>query len=204
MAVITISRQFGAGGRTLGQMIAEKMGYDFVDDVIIQEVAKKAKVTTRSVKSIERMAGGRLSKIFSGLISSEYIDRIVGDEKGYIDEEIYVDLLHEVIKEIAERDNIIIMGRGGQYILQDFANAFHILLVSDIENRIKFIQRYYNLSASKAEKAVIQGEKRRANLYAKFGRQDYNQPQLYHLVLNMSKMSLEKALNIVCSMVVDD
>ena len=203
MAVITISRQFGAGGRTLGQMIADELGYDFVDDVIIQEVAKKAKVTTRSVKSIERMAGGKLSKMFSGLISSNYVDRMVGEGKGYIDEEIYVDLLNDVVKELAEQDNIVLMGRGGQYVLQDFANAFHLLLVSDIESRIKFMQRYYELSTSKAERAVMQGEKRRANLYAKFGKQDYNEPHLYHLVLNMNKISMEKALKIVCNMVID-
>ncbi|MBW1803019.1 MAG: cytidylate kinase-like family protein [Deltaproteobacteria bacterium] len=201
MAVITISRQFGAGGRTLGQMIAEELGYDFVDDVIIHEVAKKAKVSTRSVKSIERTAGGKLSKIFSGLISSDYMDRMIGEGKGYIDEEIYVDILHEVIKDMAKRDHIVLMGRGGQYILQDDPNAFHILLVSDIESRIQFMQRYYDLSTSKAEKAVMHGEKRRANLYAKFGRQDYNRPQLYHLVLNMSKISMEKALKVVCNLV---
>ena len=68
MAAITISRQFGAGGRTLGIMIAKELNHKFLDDVIIQEIAKEAKVTVDTVKSMERIAGSKLSKLFSSLI----------------------------------------------------------------------------------------------------------------------------------------
>jgi len=93
MAVITISRQFGAGGRALGKMIAEEFSYKFLDDVIIQEIAKEAKVTTKTIKSMERIAGGTLSRLFSGLLNPQYMERIIGSDRGYIDEEIYLDVL---------------------------------------------------------------------------------------------------------------
>ena len=201
MPVITISRQFGAGGRTLGRMIAKELGYRFLDDVIIQEISKTAKVTTNTVKSIERIAGGKLLRLFSGLINRNYIDRLIGSDKGYLDEEIYLEVLKKVMKELAEQDNAVLMGRGGQYILADLENACHLLLVSAMENRIKFMQRYYRLSAEKAEAAVRIGEKRRTNLYSRMGREDYNMPHHYHLVLNMSKLSLQQALKQVCLLV---
>ena len=194
MSVITISRQFGAGGKTLGEMIAKELDYVFHDDLIIQEIADKAKVSTDSVISIERTAGSKLSKLISTMLSRSYIERIVGADKGYIDEKTYVELLKTIIVEFAQQDNVVLLGRGGQYVLQDFKGAYHILLVAKWEDRIKFMQQFYDFSDTKASKAVKQGDTRRSNLYKKLGREDYNQPYLYHLVLNMSRISLEQAL----------
>ncbi len=73
MAVITISRQFGAGGRTLGELISKRLGYRLFDDLIIREIAKHAKVSKGAVISMEKTAGSALSKIISSLISSSYI-----------------------------------------------------------------------------------------------------------------------------------
>ena len=201
MAVITISRQFGAGGRTLGKMIAKELGYKFLDDVIIQEIAKEAKVTTKTVKSIERTAGGKLSKLFSGLLNPHYMDRIIGSDRGYLDEEIYLDVLNKVIRELAELDNVVLIGRGGQYILADFENTYHFLLVSDMAHKIEFLQSHYEQTASKAEGAVKAGEKKRTILYKKMRKENYDSPSHYHLIINMSKLSLEDALKLVCALV---
>jgi len=201
VSVITISRQFGAGGRTLGELIAKKMGYQFLDDLIIQELAEKAKVSTDFVISMERTAGGKISKFISGLLSSNYIERLIGADKGYLNEDIYVELLNEIIMNFAKQDNVVLLGRGGQYILNDFEGAFHLLLVAEWQDRIKFMQQFYDISDAKTEKAVKQGETRRANLYKKFGKEDYDQPYLYHLVLNMSRLSLEQALREVMVLV---
>lgn len=201
MAVITISRQFGAGGRTLGEMIAKELDYLFLDDLLIQEIADQARVTTDSVISMERTAGSKLSTLISGMLSRSYMERIVGAGKGYINEEIYVELLQKIIMEFAKQDNVVLLGRGSQYVLQDLKGVYHILLVAKWEDRIKFMQQFYDISDAKASKAVKQGCDRRANLYKKFGRKDYNQPYLYHLVLNMSRMSLEQALRKVVALV---
>lgn len=201
MSVITISRQFGAGGKTLGEMISKQLGYTFVDDEIIQLVAKKAKVSTNWVESIEKEAGGKLLKFMSGLVRKSFIDRILSDERGYIDEEIYVDLLRKIISQIAEESNAVILGRGGQYILRDTEDVFHILLIADKEDRFRFMETHYDLSPSQALQSVSREEKRRVNLYRKFGKENYDQPDLYHLVLNMSKLELEDACDLVCDLV---
>lgn len=201
MAVITISRQFGAGGRTLGEMIAKEMDYLFLDDLIIQEMADKANVSTDFVKSMERTAGSTFSMFISGMFSRSYMERIIGAGRGYIDEEIYVELLREIILEFAEKGNVVLLGRGSQYVLQDFKGAYHILLVAKWPDRIKFMQQFYDISDSRASKAVKQGDTKRSNLYKKIGREDYNQPYLYHLVLNMSKLSLEQASREVIALI---
>ena len=201
MAVITISRQFGAGGKTLGEMIAKELDYLFLDDLLIQEVAEQARVSTDSVISMERTAGSILSKLFSAMLSRSYMERIIGAGKGYINEEIYVELLQKIIMEFAKQDNVVLLGRGGQYVLQNFEGAYHILLVAKWNDRIKFMQQFYDVSDEKASKAVKQGDTRRYNLFKKFGRADYDQPYLYHIVLNMSRLSLEQALRKVVVLV---
>ncbi|MBW1835681.1 MAG: cytidylate kinase-like family protein, partial [Deltaproteobacteria bacterium] len=113
MAVITISRQFGAGGITVGEIVAKKLGYRFYDNEIIQMLAKEAKVSTHWVEDLEKEAGGAMQKFISQIVPKSMVERILDDKRGYIDEEIYVDLLHLIIKKIADDGNAVIIGRGG-------------------------------------------------------------------------------------------
>lgn len=109
--------------------------------------------------------------------------------------------LYDVMQKLAAKGNVILTGRGGQYILENFENTFHLLMVADKQDRVDFMKRHYKLSDAKAKAAVAGGEKRRNNLYRKFGKQDYNDPIHYHMVFNMSRIPLEKALDLVCRLV---
>ena len=202
MAVITVSRQFGAGGFTLGKKIASITGYTFYDEEIIKLVAERAKVSADWVTSIEKEAGGKLHKLIKTLVPRNIVDRILDDQRGYIDEEIYVDLLDHVISKVAEADNSIILGRGGQYILKGKPGVFHVLLVADIDHRIGFVETKYRLTRSQATQTVNSEDKKRINLYRKFNKTDYDRPDHYHLTLNMSKISLDKAAELVKALIV--
>ncbi len=201
MAVVTISRQFGAGGRTLGKMVADQLGYSFIENELIQMVANKAKVSTTWVESLEKDAGTKFQRFITGLVSKSLVDRILSGERGYLDEEIYVDMLQKIITKIAEGDKAVIIGRGGQYILKDHPNAFHILLVGHFEDRVRFMEKHYNLTNKQAQQAVTLDDRRRSNLYRKFGREDYDRADLYHAVLNMSSMDLDTACKLVIKLV---
>jgi cytidylate kinase len=201
MAVITISRQFGAGGITLGKMVADALGYTFADSDIIQRVAKEANVSTHWVESFEKEAGSKLSRFISSMVSKRWVDRVLGDERGYLDEQIYLDYLVLIIAQFADEGDVVILGRGSQYILNDHPDAFHILLVDDLENRIKFMMDHYEMPRKKAERMVENEERRRINLYKRVGKSDFENPLLYHLVLNMGKTDLETARDMVCNMV---
>ncbi len=201
MPVVTISRQFGAGGKTLGKAVADRLGIPFLDNELIQMVARKARVSTNWVASIEKEAGGRLLRFISGLVSRSLVDRVLDNQRGYIDEEIYVDLLHQIISQIAAEGDAVILGRGGQYILRNDPEAYHILLVGDKPDRVRFMEEHYEMPPSRALKVVTMEERRRANLYRYFGREDYDDPQLYHLSLNMSQVHMDVACRLVCRLV---
>ncbi len=201
MAVITISRQFGAGGKTVGKMVADRLGYTFADDDIIQMVAEAANVSPHWVESIEKEAGGKLSRVVSSMVSKRLVDRILKDERGYMDERLYLDYLVVIIAQIAEEGNAVILGRGSQYILHDHPDAYHVLLVSDLKSRVKFMTERYDFSESQAAQIVNREDKRQLNLYRKIGKTDYDNPALYHLVVNMAKMDLATAVRLILNLV---
>ncbi len=202
MAVITISRQFGAGGKTLGKMIADNMGFSLVDEDIIEKVAQEYNVSEDNIKSIEQESGGKMLD-YIGRVSplKRFMDRSLTDKEGYIDGFKYVELLYKIIGKIADEGDVVIVGRGGQYVLQTYPSAFHFLFIANREDRIKFIQERYEMSYTKAASVVQNMEKRRANLYRYYRRKDYNSLNLYHMTLNMSLVSIEKARDLVSRLV---
>lgn len=201
MAVFTISRQFGAGGKTLGKMVAKTLEYTFADSSIIQMISKQANVSAKWVRSFEKEAGGIMSRAISSIVSQRMVDRILKDERGYLDEKIYLDYLVLTVVQMADEGNAVIVGRGSQYILKGHPDVFHILLIDDMEDRVRFIMKQYNYSRNRAARLVNSEDKRRANLYRKLGKYDYDDPSLYHLVLNMGLFELQSAHDMLCRLI---
>ena len=92
---------------------------------------------------------------------------------------------------------MIILGRGAQFILNDYQDTTHVLLVAEEKDRIKFIQDHYDLAYDQAREAVIKQGKRRLKLMKLFHSEDYDLPVHYDLVLNMSKMEMDRAVELV-------
>jgi cytidylate kinase len=182
-------------------MIADRLGYTFADTEIIQEIAREANVSPQWVESFEKEAGTKLSRVISSMVSQKWIDRVLKEERGYLDEQIYLDYLVLIIAKMADENDVVLIGRGSQYILNDHPDAFHILLVNEFENRVKFLVDHYHFSDKKATQVIINEDKRRINLYRKLGKKDYDNPSLYHLVLNMNRLDLKLAENLVCQMI---
>jgi cytidylate kinase len=201
MAVITISRQFGSGGKALGKMLADELGYVFADSDIVSRIAQAANVSETWVETVEKEAGGKLSRVISRMVSKGLVDKVLKDERGYIDEEIYLDYLIVMVAQIAEEGNAVIMGRGSQYILRDHPDAIHILLVNEFENRVKYVIEHHDVPYNKAAQMVRKEDKRRASLFKKIGKIDYDLPDLYDLVFNMAEVDLDTAKNMVLDLV---
>ncbi|RJX34894.1 MAG: cytidylate kinase-like family protein [Desulfarculus sp.] len=201
MAILSISRQFGAGGKTLGGMVAESLGYQFVDEGLLQKVAEEANVSLRWVEGVEREAGGRLMRFLSTLVPSSFIDRHLGDSGQDFDERRYAAFLTKVIEDLAQANNVVILGRGSQFILAEHPEAVRVLLVAEYADRIKFLQRRYNLEQDKAEAVVNRETRKRERFLRNFYQGDPNNPSLYHMALNTSLIPLEAARDQICDLV---
>jgi cytidylate kinase len=203
MAVITISRQFGAGGKSIGEKLAEKLGYTLVDEDLIEYVAQKANVSPEWVRTVEKDAGGTLLRYLTGLtpLRQSYIYKTIINRQGFIDGHRYVQLLDDIIKRIASDGNVIIIGRGSQYILQTHPQTIHLMLVAERADRIGLLRRKYDLDHAQASQIIAKQDKIRNNLFRYFGKEDFDDPLLYHLVLNTSRISLDEAVDMVCGLV---
>jgi len=194
MAVITISRQFGAGGITFGKRLSESINYTLYDSELIQLVSEKANVSPNWVETLEKEAGGKFHRFLSGVVPKNPMDRILDDNHKYFDEEIYIDFLYEIVAKIADEDNAVIIGRGSQYILQSRKNAIHLLLLASKDDRIRFIQDKYGLKHREAVSTVYMEDKRRINLFRNFSKTGYDDPSLYGMGLAWSKVHMDDAL----------
>jgi cytidylate kinase len=203
MAVITISRQFGAGGKTFGRRLADTLGYYYADEDIIERAVVEFSVSTDGKKILETEPGDKLKKFISKLnpFGTSLMELPLSDKERYIDGYKYVELLSLIIPKIAREGNAVIIGRGGQYVLRNFEDTYHILLIAKEEDRIKFIENNYRVSKARTIQILKRMAKRRANLYSYFGKKDYDDPKLYDLVLNMSLLSIDKTEELICKLI---
>jgi cytidylate kinase len=201
MAVITISRQFGAGGKTMAKQVAEQLNYTIVHEEIIEKLAEMAETTPNGIRAFEAEETWLLRKGSDISSSKRFVDRIFDSKRNYIDGQLYKDLLTQIIPQVVEEGNVVILGRGAQFILRSRPDTYHILLVAQESDRILFMEKVYGLNREDARTAVAKQGKRRMKLMKLFHSEDYDQPLHYDLVLNMSKMSLDQAVEMVCELV---
>jgi cytidylate kinase len=203
MATITISRQFGAGGRTLGERLANRLGYYYVDEIMVKEVAERMRVSSRQVLGFEKEGASALMKILRKfVVSDDYISRLVSDKYGYVVEKKYVEAVTSIVRGLHGQGNVVILGRGSQYILKGKENSYHVLLLGEMEDRIRFIMDIYQLTEEEAKQTINRADKNRANFLRFFSDKElHDDPLSYDLTLNMSRVDMGKAENLVVDLI---
>jgi cytidylate kinase len=205
MPVITISRQFGAGGKTVGRRFADTFGYYYADEDIIDRAVVEVSISPDGKKILETEPGDKVKRFISKLnpFGTSLMELPLSDKERYIDGFKYFELLNLIIPKIAKDGNAVIVGRGGQYILHNFENTYHILLIANQEDKIKFMEDNYRVSSTRAVQMIKRMNKRRANLYSFFGKKDYDDPKHYDIILNMSLLSIDKAQKLIYKLIND-
>lgn len=197
MSVLCISRQFGAGGKTLGARLAKRLGWTLVYNDVLNQVAKEAKVSPEWVEAVDKEAGDWLMRFVTSLVPSDFIERHLGENLHDFDEKRYRQFLTKVINNIADHGKAVIVGRGCQFILADRQDAYKVLLVANYDDRIKFMMEHYKLSKEKAESLVMKEERRRNRFIEGMGVEKPDDVCHYHLALNTSLVSLQQAEDMV-------
>ena len=202
MTVITISRQIGAGGWTLGERLAKRLSYHYVDEIMIREIADKVGVTAEDISAFEKEGATWLMKFLDKIVSKNFISRHISDKYGYVDEERYVGVVTAIIKGLYHKGNVVIVGRAGQYILKGYENVRHVLLIDNLKNRIRFVAEKYNVSDSDAEKIIKTRDRIRSNFLSFFAEKQYHDdPRSYDLVINMENITMERAETLVLDLI---
>jgi cytidylate kinase len=204
MAVVTISRQFGAGGWTLAKRLVERFSFELVTEDVIDDLARKEKVSPDWLKAVEKEASSNVLSAISSVVSTGLFYRIPSaPEKGFegVDHKRYIDYLKHVMGSMAERGGFVIVGRGAQFVLKGHPKAIHVLLTAAYEDRVQFLVKEYSLSRQEAEDLIREKERQRTGVGEKIFNSDINDLSLYHIMLNTSLIPFDWAEETVFDLV---
>ena len=202
MAVITISREFASGGRKLGRRLAKRLNYDYVDKSLFQKIAEDLHVSEKTLWSFEDSRMYRVANLFSHLFSKDYIERIVGYDKTVVEEREYQDALRHLVLGMAEKGDLVIVGRAAHFFLKDTPNCYRFRLVASTNWRIKYAIAQHGVRSSEAERILEEREKKRMWFYRSICGEGFDDPRLSHLTLNRGLIPFETAVEL-CLMAVN-
>ena len=197
--VITISRQYGSGGREIGSKLAEKLGIPFYDNELITRAAKESGFSEAVFENAEKKAtNSLLYSIAMGM--SSYGSQDLGFSNLSLDDRIYL-AQSNVIRKVAEEGPCVIIGRCADYILKDMENVVHLFIHAKMPFRVERAVTIDGVDKSRAEEIIIKNDKRRANYYNYHSGEKWGVATNYHLSIDSSYLGIDHAVDSICTFV---
>ena len=190
--IITISREFGSGGRFIGEEVAKKLGITYYDKNIISEIAEKSGLSPEYIQESAELSPKK------GLFAYALAGR---DITGKSVEDMVYEAQRKVILELAEKESCVIIGRNADFILKDRNDVLNVFIYGDMPEKIQRITRLYNVGEQEAVKMMADTDKRRMANYNFYTEQNWGKASNYTLCLNSSEIGYDKceAIIIECS-----
>lgn len=185
--IITLSREYGSGGRYIGKLVAEKLGIKLYDKEFVAKLAEETGLSSEYIENNEQKRGA-LETLNNG-----YYSGLSNSDELFIKES-------ELIKKVASENSCVIVGRCADFILKENKNVFKVFVYSNMENKIKRTTNIYGLDKNKAEKEINRINKLRANHYKYYTEKDWNNPENYDICINSDSLGVEKAADLICEM----
>ncbi len=192
--IITISRQYGSGGRIIGKQLAEKLGIPFYDNELINLAAEKTGLSKECFKEAEAISAGNL------LFSLTTLTPTIDSYGLPLNEKIFL-VQSQVIKDVADQGSCVIVGRAADYVLSEHHNCINIFIHADLKDRVERALSLYGLNAKNADNAVLKTDKRRANYYNYFTGQKWGRLENYDISINTSKIPLDDVVELLANYV---
>ena len=186
--IITISREFGSGGRFIGEEVAKKLGIAYYDKNIINEIAEKSGLSPEYVQESAELSPKK------GLFAYAFAGR---DVTGKSVEDLVYEAQRKVILELAEKESCVIIGRNADYILKDRDDVLNVFIHGDTPEKIQRITRLYNVEEQKAVKMMVDIDKRRMANYNFYTNQKWGKADNYTLCLNSSQLGYDRCEKII-------
>ena len=186
--IITLSREYGSGGRYIGKLVAEKLGIKLYDKEFIVKLAEETGFSSEYIESNEQKRSA-LETLNNG-----YYSGLSNSDELFIKES-------ELIKKVASENSCVIVGRCADFILKENKNVFKVFVYSNMDDKVKRATDIYGLDKNKAEKEINRINKLRANHYKYYTEKDWNNPENYDICINSDSLGVEKAADLICGMI---
>ncbi len=201
MPVVTISRQFGAGGSSVAEIVAAELHAEVVDKKLIEEVARRLQISTTDVAAEDerpRPLLERLVRSFSTLEptmgagwSPPYPDPLFDPRNAIIE------LTEQVIHEVADGGNVVIVGRGAGFCLRDRPNVFRVFLRAPEAVRVKTLMERFGLSEAEARRKMHETDANRAAYTHQLYKKDWCDPAEYDLIVNTGRLGYQATAELI-------
>ena len=186
--IITISREFGSGGRFIGEEVAKKLGIAYYDKNIIGQIAEKSGLSPEYIQENAELSPKK------GLFAYAFSGR---DITGKSVEDMVYEAHRNIILELAEKEPCVIIGRNADYILKDRDDVLNVFIHGDMLEKIKRITGLYNVKEKEAVKMMADTDKRRRTNYNFYTDQNWGKASNYTLCLNSSQLGYDR-----CEMII--
>ena len=199
--IITIGRQFGSGGREIGEKVAEYFGIKCLDKELLTRAAKESGFCEEMIKNHdERPTNSFLYNLVMDTYSFGYNASSFMDMP--ISHKVFL-AQFDTIKKVAEEGPCIIVGRCADYALHDFKNCINLFIYGDEEVKIKRIMRKYNLTEDKAREMITKKDKQRQSYYNYYSSKKWGRADSYDFCLNSSVLGVDGTVKLRVQMVED-
>jgi len=192
--IITISRECGSGGRRIGKLLAEKLGYTYYDKELIDRVAKESGLAKEFVEEQgEHITGSLLFNIASNMT---YAGMVFGGNMLPLQDQLFV-VQSDIIKDIADKENCVIVGRCADFILKDYPDSLHVFIHADMALKAERAVTEYGFAKDDVEKTLRKRDKARANHYKYYTDYEWGRTQNYDMTLNSGTFGVEGCVDLL-------
>ena len=182
--IITIGREYGSGGRLIAQRLADQMGIRFYDKDLIQDVAKQTGFSEEYIREAEQKpTGSFLYDLYASVQPTSVPDQVFIAQA-------------KVIREVAERESCVIVGRCADYVLRERSDCLRVFVYAPLEERIRRAKEEYGVQAPNLESFVIRQDKNRASYYNYFATGRWGDRREYDLCVN-SRIGIDAAAAVI-------
>lgn len=188
--IITISRELGSGGKYIGELVAKKLNIPFYDKEIMEKVAEETGFVDQFVERISEYAPSK------NIFAYAFVGRSASGEsiEDYIN-----NIQRKIILDLAEKSSCVIVGRSADYILKDKHDTLNVFICGDIEEKKKRLSSLRGITEEEAEKLMKETDKKRSINYKYYTGQTWGNIKNYTMVLNSTKIGVEKCADIITS-----
>lgn len=186
--IITVSREFGSGGRAIGEAVAKRLNYQYYDKDIIAKVAKETGFSEEYVAKSGEYANSK--NIFAYAFTGR-------DLNGMSIDDYVFNAQRKIILDIAEKGNCVIVGRCADYILRERDDVLNVFIIGEPEKKIERIKSMYSVSESEAKKLIKDTDKKRSINYNYYTDQIWGRNHNYAITLNSSILGVDKCIDII-------
>lgn len=189
--IITIGRELGSGGREIGQKLAKKLGWEFIDKQFIKGAIEKSGLNSEFVeKKDQQMTTGEM------LLRYISMDNIFNDENLSEDDRLFI-AQSKIIKEAGEKGNCVIVGRCADVVLQDCPNCYNIFISADLDFAKKRVAEEFHLTEDEAVEYIKKTNEQRRNHYNYYTGRNWGEASRYDMYIKSSKIGVDKAVDAV-------